>query len=1205
MVDTNTTPRYDISDYAAASALGKALHERVLVLDGAMGTSIYERDLSIEEDYCGCENCTDILVKTRPDVIREIHEEFLEAGADCIETDSFGSAKLVLNEFDIADECYELSKRAAEIGREAADAYSTPEKPRFVMGSMGPGTKLVTLGNTDWDTMLDSYTEQARGLIDGGVDALLIETCQDLLQVKCAINAVLAALRERGKTAAEVPIMVSITIEQQGTMLLGSSIEAAVAALRDFPIMSLGLNCATGPAEMSEHLHYLAKHWDRHITVVPNAGLPVLVEGRTEYPLKPEPFVEAIEKYVKECGIAMVGGCCGTTPAHIRALAERVGGRKRTEVEKEPRKAQVASLYSAVDSRQDQSFLIVGERMNASGSRKFKRLLEEEDWDGMMSLAREQVRERSHVLDVNVDYAGRDNAKDMGEIVQRTVRQVDAPLMIDSTQVETIEAGLKRAAGKCVINSANFEDGEEKFDQICQLARTYGAALVIGTIDEDKEAAMARTADRKFEIAKRAIERARDRHGLLVEDIFIDPLVLPISTGMDNDRRSALELVEGTKRIAEAFPEVQLTCGLSNVSFGLKPAARAVLNSVLLAELTQAGMTSAIVHSSKIIPLNKIDDEHKDVALHLIYDRRSEANGGTGLPEGVTDEDYDPLQALIDLFKDVDDVGGSKVSKADMTVEERLRAHIIDGEKEGLKECLDEALERYQPLEIINDHLLDGMKTVGELFGSGQMQLPFVLQSAEVMKKAVAQLEPLMERVEGETKGKIVLATVKGDVHDIGKNLVDIILSNNGYTVYNIGIKQPINSIIDKWLETKADAIGLSGLLVKSVTIMEENLKEMNDRDIKVPVVLGGAALTRHYCEGHLKGVYKGELFYGRDAFAGLRTMDHIVGGKTDVLHEEVADRLKKRGEAEEVVARSRAEKAKQQDEFAANKGSDGRAATAEKLRSDVERDVKVPAAPFYDSRVIEGLDLDEIYPFINPVALFRGQWQFKKGSLSDAEYQAMLEDKVYPIFEDLKVRLRDEKILEPKLVYGYWPCQSDGDDLRIYDPNDHDKVIEKFTFPRQDGKKQLCISDFFRSVESGEKDVIGFTCVTMGPRVSEEAKKLFEANDYAAYLYMHGMGVETAEALAELWHKRMRTELGIGNEDSPKIKDLFRQKYRGSRYSPGYPACPDMSDQEILWRLLEPGRIGCELTENWQIDPEQSTSAFVVHHPEAKYFNV
>lgn len=1204
-MDTNTTPRYDISDYAAASALGKALHERVLVLDGAMGTSIYERDLTIDEDYRGCENCTDILVETRPDVIKEIHEEFLAAGADCIETDSFGSAKLVLNEFDIADECYALSKRAAEIGREAADGYSTPEKPRFVMGSMGPGTKLVTLGNTDWDTMLDSYTEQARGLIDGGVDALLIETCQDLLQVKCAINAVLAALRERGKTAAEVPIMVSITIEQQGTMLLGSSIEAAVAALRDFLIMSLGLNCATGPAEMSEHLHYLAKHWDRHITVVPNAGLPVLVEGRTEYPLKPEPFVEAIEKYVEECGIAMVGGCCGTTPAHIRALAERVGGRKRVEVEKEPRKAQVASLYSAVDSRQDQSFLIVGERMNASGSRKFKRLLEEEDWDGMMSLAREQVRERSHVLDVNVDYAGRDNADDMGEVVQRTVRQVDAPLMIDSTQVETIEAGLKRAAGKCVINSANFEDGEEKFDQICQLARTYGAALVIGTIDEDKEAAMARTADRKFEIAKRAIERARDRHGLLVEDVFIDPLVLPISTGMDDDRRSALELVEGTKRIAEAFPEVQLTCGLSNVSFGLKPAARAVLNSVLLAELTRAGMTSAIVHSSKIIPLNKIEDEHKDVALHLIYDRRSEANGGTGLPEGVTEENYDPLQGLIDLFKDVDDVGGSKVSKADMTLEERLRAHIIDGEKEGLKECLDEALEKYQPLEIINDHLLDGMKTVGELFGSGQMQLPFVLQSAEVMKKAVAQLEPLMERVEGETKGKIVLATVKGDVHDIGKNLVDIILSNNGYTVYNIGIKQPINSIIDKWLETKADAIGLSGLLVKSVTIMEENLKEMNDRDIKVPVVLGGAALTRHYCEGHLKGVYKGELFYGRDAFAGLRTMDHIVGGKTDVLHEEVAERLKKRGEAEEVVARSRAEKAKQQDEFAANKGSDGGAATAEKLRSDVARDVKLPAAPFYGSRVIEGLDLDEIYPFINPVALFRGQWQFKKGPQSDAEYQAMLEDKVYPIFEDLKVRLRDEKILEPKLVYGYWPCQSDGDDLRIYDPNDHDKVIEKFTFPRQDGKKQLCISDFFRSVESGEKDVIGFTCVTMGPRVSEEAKKLFEANDYAAYLYMHGMGVETAEALAELWHKRMRTELGIGNEDSPKIKDLFRQKYRGSRYSPGYPACPDMSDQEIFWRLLEPGRIGCELTENWQIDPEQSTSAFVVHHPEAKYFNV
>jgi len=719
-VSTNTTPRYGISDYAAASAFGKALSERVLVLDGAMGTSIYARELSVEEDYCGCENCTDILVKTRPDVIKEIHEEFLKAGADCIETDSFGSAKLVLNEFDIADECYALSKRAAEIGREAADGYSTPEKPRFVLGSMGPGTKLVTLGNTDWDTMLDSYTEQVRGLLDGGVDALLIETCQDLLQVKCAINACLAALRERGKTAVQIPIMVSITIEQQGTMLLGSSIEAAVAALRDFPIMSLGLNCATGPAEMSEHLHYLAKHWDRHISVVPNAGLPVLVEGRTEYPLKPEPFVEAIEKYVRECGVSLVGGCCGTTPSHISALADRIGGRKRVEVEKEPRRAQVASLYSAVDSRQDQSFLIVGERMNASGSRKFKRLLEEEDWDGMMSLAREQVRERSHVLDINVDYAGRDNVDDMGEVVQRTVRQVDAPLMIDSTQIDTIEAGLKRAAGKCIINSANFEDGEEKFDTICQLARTYGAALVIGTIDEDKEAAMARTADRKFAIAKRAIERARDQHGLLVEDIFIDPLVLPISTGMDDDRRSAAELVEGTKRIAEAFPEVQITCGLSNVSFGLNPAARAVLNSVLLAELTRAGMTSAIVHSSKILPLNKIEDAHKRVALDLIYDRRSSANGGTGLREGSSDEDYDPLQALIELFKDVDDVGGSSVSKADMTLEERLRAHIIDGEKEGLKECIEEALEKYKPIEIINDHLLDGMKTVGELFGSGQ-----------------------------------------------------------------------------------------------------------------------------------------------------------------------------------------------------------------------------------------------------------------------------------------------------------------------------------------------------------------------------------------------------------------------------------------------------------------------------------------------------
>jgi 5-methyltetrahydrofolate--homocysteine methyltransferase len=1190
------------------------MSKRVLVFDGAMGTSIYSRNLDVHADYCGCENCTDILVKTRPDVIQDIHESFLKVGADCVETDTFGASKLVLGEFGLTDQCRALNKMAAEVARAACDRHSTKDKPRFVIGSMGPGTKLITLGNTSWETMLDSYREQARGLLDGGVDAFIIETCQDLLQVKCAINAVLEALKERNKTTAEFPIMVSVTIETTGTMLLGTEIAAAATALAGYPICSLGLNCATGPTEMAEHIHWLGKNWPGmkqsglappQISVVPNAGLPILVEGRTEYPLKPEPFVEALVKYIDQDGVGVVGGCCGTTPEHIRQLAAAVEGLRKAQSSKltahiQAPKAGVTSLYSVADYRQDTSIMIVGERMNSSGSRAFKKLLEAEDWDGIVSLAREQVRhDGAHVLDVNVDYAGRDNAKDMEEVVRRVVRQVNSPLMLDSTQIETIEAGLKHAAGKCIINSANFEDGEEKFDHICSLAKQYGAALVIGSIDEDKEASMARTAERKLAIAERAFERATKVHGLAPDDLLFDPLVLPISTGMESDRRSGLETIEGVRRIMRRFPTCQTTVGLSNISFGLKPAARVALNSVFLHELQEAGLTSAILHFSKILPRNKIPDDQWNAALNLIYDRREGGEAG------------DPLQLFIELFKDVEGSGAAKKVKKQLTLEEQLRTHIIDGEKEGLSETIQAALTKYKPLEVINDHLLDGMKTVGELFGSGQMQLPFVLQSAEVMKMAVAQLEPLMERVAGQSKGKIVLATVKGDVHDIGKNLVDIILSNNGYTVYNIGIKQPISDIVKAWKEHQADAIGMSGLLVKSVNVMEDNLKELNSLGLKPPVLLGGAALTRHYCESHLRATYQGPCLYGKDAFDGLRTMDFIMARKFDDLTREIEDRQGKRSKAEDLIVKSRAEKL-----AAANKDGEprsGATAIAVKARSSVSTNIAVPRAPFFGSRVVTGLDLDDIYPFINPVALFRGQWQVKKGALSDSEYDALLEDKIQPIFERLKATCRDEKILQPAVVYGYWPCNADGDDLVIWEPESDGrkangqsrKEVERFSFPRQPGGKSLCISDFFKPVESGETDVIGMHCVTMGKRASEEAKKLFEKNDYTEYLYLHGLGVETAEALAEFWHKRMRQELGIATEDSPRIRELFTQKYRGSRYSFGYPACPDMSDQDKLFRLLQPGRIGCELTENWQIDPEQSTSAIIVHHPEAKYFNV
>ncbi len=1171
------------------------LDRRLLVFDGAMGTSIHNCDLCVEKDYLGRENCTDILVKSRPEVIQGIHETFLEVGADCVETDSFGGAPHVLAEFD--DEArgwaYELNKRAAEVARAACEKYSTDDKPRFVIGSMGPGTKLITLGQIDWKKMLASYTLQAEGLIDGGADAFIIETCQDLLQVKCAINAVLDALHNRKKRVEDLPILISVTMETTGTMLLGSEIAAVVNALKPFPIASLGLNCATGPVEMGEHVAYLAKHWERKISVVPNAGLPVLVDGQTEYPLKPGPFVEALDRFTAEFGVNIVGGCCGTTPEHIRQLAEAVSERTPIKRDITPQKPGCSSLYSYVEYDQTPSFLIVGERTNANGSRKFKRLLDEEDWDGLVSMAREEVKGGAHLTDVCVDFVGRNGVQDMSEVTSRYVRQVNVPLMIDSTEAPVLEAALQRAGGKCIVNSINLEDGEKRFDEVCPMLKRYGAAVVALTIDEDPQAGMAKTAERKLAIAERMHDLYTNKWGLDERDLFFDPLTFTICTGNEDDRKLGLETLEGIQRIHDRFPACGILLGLSNISFGLKPNARQVLNSAFLHEARERGLTSAIVHASKILPKNKIDEEKWEAAQWLIFDRR-----GANRPEG-TPENFDPLLHFIGLFPD----GEEEVVKDDMeslSIEDKLQRHIIDGEQRDLEAHLEEAMKKYRPLEIINDHLLAGMKVVGELFGSGQMQLPFVLQSAEVMKKAVAHLEPHMEKSEGSggPKAKVVLATVSGDVHDIGKNLVDIILSNNGYQVYNLGIKQHISAIVEAAKQHNADAIGMSGLLVKSVGVMESNLHELNAMGISTPILLGGAALTRHYAESHLRGIYEGPLYYGKDAFEGLRICDHLAGGTLDLLNEEITSRLTKRAATEEKVARMR-------EDEKTEATSAGAVVVEEKVRSKVARDVQVPVAPFYGSRVVTDLDLDEIYPYINTVALFRGQWGFKRGAMSKEEYETYLRNEVEPLFKRMQAKCRDDGILRPRVVYGYYPCQSDGDDLVVFDAKDHDREIERFSFPRQDKRDRLCISDFFRSVDSGEKDVIGFHCVTMGEEASRIAKQHFERNEYTEYLYLHGMGVESAEALAELWHKRMRAELGIGNDDSPKIRDLFTQTYRGSRYSFGYPACPEMSDQEKLFRLLDPERIGCVLTENWQIDPEQSTSAIIVHHPEAKYFSV
>ncbi len=1155
-----------------------------------MGTQIHACSDCGVSDYLGRDNCTDVLVRSRPDIIQRIHESYFAAGADVVETDTFGANILVGREFDeeLASWTFDLNRKAAEIARAAGAKYETSDRPRFAVGSMGPGTKLVSLGQVTWDEMHASYLEQARGLIAGGIDGFMIETSQDLLQQKVAINAVLDALREARLSPTDRPIFASVTIESTGTMLLGSDIAAVVNALTPFPIASIGLNCATGPVEMAEHVAYLSKHWGRAISVLPNAGLPILVDGKTEYPMGAQAFRAAMRRFLEEFKVNAIGGCCGTTPEHIRelrALVDEQGLRDRRATRAfVAQPAGCSSLYGFVEFTQENSFLVVAERTNANGSRRFKRLLDESDYDGLVSMAREEVRDGGQLLDVCVDFVGRDGVSDMAEVASRYVRQVDAPLMFDSTDAAVLEAGLKRHGGKAVVNSINLEDGLARMERVCPMLARYGAACIALTIDEDPVAGMAKTAQRKLEIAQRIHDLYTTRWRLPEEDLFFDPLTFTIATGNDDDRRLGLETLDGIALIAKHFPKCGIVLGLSNISFGLKASARAVLNSVYLHHARERGLTAAIVHASKILPRNRIAEAEWAHAEWLIFDRR-----GASRPEG-TAADFDPLLAFIGLFPDGAEQATPKANLATLSVEDRLQRHIIDGEMSQLDATLAEAMTKYAPLVIINDHLLAGMKVVGELFGSGQMQLPFVLQSASVMKKAVTMLEPHMTKSDGaSSRAKVVIATVAGDVHDIGKNLVDIILSNNGYEVANIGIKQPLQSILDAWRKSGADAIGMSGLLVKSVGVMEENLHEMNRLGITVPVILGGAALTRHYAESHLRSIYRGKLYYGKDAFEGLAVCDALACDALHSIDEAIDERLTKRAAVDAVVKASRA------------------SAVVESLpvRSSVEALAEVPVAPFLGDRLVEEIPLSEIYPFVNKTALFRGQWGLKKGAMDDAAYEQHLEQHARPVFERLMQVCREERILRPQVVYGYFAVASDGDDLVVFDPANAEQELERFHFPRQGTRERLCISDFFRPISGGKRDVLGLSCVTMGLEASHRAKQLFERNDYTEYLYLHGFGVECAEALAELWHKRMRAELGIGHEDGTQIRQLFSQQYRGSRFSFGYPACPEMRDQEKLFRLLKPERIGCVLTENWQIVPEQSTSAIIVHHPAAKYFAV
>jgi len=1159
-----------------AGALRQALASRTVIADGAMGTMLQAADPTLE-DFQGHEGCNEILNVSRPDIVRSVHDKYLAAGVDAIETNTFGANWANLAEYGIEDRIYELALAGAVIAREAADAVATSDKPRFVLGSLGPGTKLPSLGHTTYGFLKQAYYAASKGLLDGKCDALLIETTQDLLQAKAAVNGARQAIAE---VDFDVVLIVQVTVETTGTMLLGSEIGAALNALEPLEIDLIGLNCATGPAEMSEHLRYLSKFANCAISVMPNAGLPILGANGAEYPLGPDELAQALETFVGDYGISLIGGCCGTTPEHLRAVVEKLGSKsvpnRISEIE-----PGASSLYQYVPFRQDKTYLAIGERTNANGSRAFRDALVAEDWETCVEIARDQIRDGAHMLDLSVDYVGRDGAKDMTELATRFATSSTLPIVLDSTEPAVLKAGLEALGGRSVINSVNYEDGDgatSRFARIMPLVKEHGASVVALTIDEEGQA---RDCEWKLRVARRLIKDLTENWQMKTGDILIDCLTFPIATGQEETRRDGIETINAIRALKSEYPQVQTTLGVSNVSFGLNPAARVVLNSVFLHECVSAGLDSAIVHPSKITPLARIEERQREVALDLIYDRRRY--------EGETCV-YDPLTEFLQLFEGVELAASRNVRAAELAalpLTERLQRRIIDGEKVGLTDDLDQAMaEDIKPLVIINDHLLEGMKVVGELFGKGEMQLPFVLQSAEVMKTAVAYLEPFMEKSDDGGRGTMLLATVKGDVHDIGKNLVDIILSNNGYTVVNIGIKQTINQIIDAAQESNVDAIGMSGLLVKSTVIMKENLEELTNRGLaeKWPIVLGGAALTRAFVEQDLASVFPGEVRYARDAFEGLRLMDAIMGVKKGVPGAALPE-LRER----KVPLRP----SKVEDQVVDTKRSD----------VAVDIDIDIPSAPFFGSRIIKGVPLADYVGMLDERALFVGQWGLKGAR---GEYEAMAESEGRPRLRALLNQVQSKGWLNAAVVYGYFPCYSEGNDLVILHHEGELKGEERtrFTFPRQSRDRRLCLSDFFASKESGKTDVVAFHVVTMGNEISKAAAELFAANSYREYLELHGLSVQLTEALAEHWHARVREEFQVRGDDAADLQGILDQGYRGSRYSFGYPACPNLEDQVQLCELLEPGRIGVELSDEFQLHPEQSTSAIIVHHPEAKYFN-
>ena len=1160
----------------------ESLNERYLVIDGAMGTQIQDLKVPAEawldEKGESQEGCNELLNATAPEIIRRIHTRYAMAGADLIKTNTFGAMDWVLDEYGLGHRAYELARRGAELVREVCDEYATPEKPRWVLGSIGPGTKLPSLGHIDYEEMFEGYLETARGLIDGGCDVFLLETCQDPLQIKAALHACEAANAEK---AAALPIMVSVTIELSGSMLIGTDAATIVTILEPFEILSLGFNCGTGPDQVKKHLRILSERCPFPISVHANAGLPQNRGGYTYYPMGPEEFAAKELEFTEFDGVSFLGGCCGTTPQHIQALVRALEGKKPRPVTGSIPPS-IASLFGSVELFQEPAPLLIGERSNATGSKAFRELILAEDYEGTLSVAQEQVRAGAHALDVNVEFAGRDGAKDMKEVIGLYNQKIPLPLMPDATNVHTMETGLRRIGGRPIINSANLEDGIERFDAICRLAKKYGAALVLLTIDEE---GMAKTAERKVAVAERMIERATSLHGLRIEELIVDVLTFTVGSGDEEYRDAAVQTLEAIRELHRRHPRLGTTLGLSNISFGLARHARVYLNSVFLHHCVQAGLSSVIINVKHILPLSRMSPEDIAVCEELLFHA-----------------DENSLFRFIEHFseKTLEEEGGDEEFEK-LSTEEKIKKLLMDGDRERLIPLVEEARHELTADRIVNEILIDGMKVIGELFGSGQMQLPFVLQSAETMKATVDYLQPYLTKQEKESDTTLVIGTVKGDVHDVGKNLVDIILSNNGFKVKNLGIKVELEQYLESWKEAKADAIGMSGLLVKSTQVMKENLEAMAAKGITVPVLLGGAALTRSFVDDYCRPIYKGPIFYCRDAFDGVVAMSRIEEWKRDPsrpldtrLAGDQTERVKK--EKKEVVIPPFEE-------------------------IPMPRKVEIPTPPFWGRRVLDSSNLDRemVFDWVNRRTLFKMHWGYKSKGMEKEAYQKLLEEKVIPAWERLKETFLREELFEPTILYGYYPCRSDDQELFLFAPEEGwnvdananrepleeivGRAVGVFNFPRQRRKPYRALSDFFRHERH---DVVALTCVSAGPKISEYERSFYEKGEYLEYNLIHGLGVELAEALAEVAHKQIRLDLNIANEDEGQtLRDVRMNRYRGARYSFGYAACPDLEQSRVIFDLLKPEEFGITLSETFQIHPEQSTTAIVVHHPEATYYAV